>query len=365
MHKNSSDTLFAWLVGQIDGLQHGDRLPTVREIMRRHGVGQGSVQAALQRLKDQGLVSAQVGSGSYVVKPGSEGATPDGRRSEGGLKSLLILSNASMNERGVLVQNLIVEDVRSHGGRVVQLSYHDGAHLMEILNSIPSFDAAILQSHFERMPLRLLALLKQKTRALVVDGHSVAGVDVDHVGIDWEEAMIAAMDHLTGLGHRCIQLVSLDTMAQPLVHARRYFQRLSDWRGMPLELSDITLSGLRHPSLPVAARLTMALDEIRRHRPTALLFIGLTDALGIRDTLAEAGIAVPDNMSVVLLGHPDVPTEHLGQFAVFGGSHVEAARQLLEVIRGRLENPDGPEEVRYLRIISAPGASTRTPVSRA
>ena len=182
MHKNSSDTLFAWLVGQIDGLQHGDRLPTVREIMRRHGVGQGSVQAALQRLKDQGLVSAQVGSGSYVVKPGSEGATPDGRRSEGGLKSLLILSNASMNERGVLVQNLIVEDVRSHGGRVVQLSYHDGAHLMEILNSTPSFDAAILQSHFERMPLRLLALLKQKTRALVVDvGDAIDRAFVDSV----------------------------------------------------------------------------------------------------------------------------------------------------------------------------------------
>lgn len=362
MRSASSDTLYAWLVAQIDGLQHGDRLPTVREIMHRRGVGQGSVQAALHRLKDQGLISAQVGRGSFVVKPSREEATPDARRGEGGLKNLLILSNASMNERGILVQNLIVDDARSHGGRVVQLSYHDVTHLMEILNSIPSFDAAILQSHFERIPLRLLALLKQKTLALVVDGHSVAGVDVDHVGIDWEEALIAAMDHLTGLGHRRIQMVSLDTMAQPLVQARRYFQRLSDWRGMPVQLSDITLSGLRHPSLPVAERLTMALDEIRTHRPTALLFIGLADALGIRDTLAGAGIAVPDDMSVVLLGHPDVPTEHLGQFAVFGGSYSEAAQQLLEVIRRRLENPDGAEEVRFLRIISAPGTSTRAPI---
>ena len=305
VQNTSSDTLYAWLVGQIDRLQHGDRLPTVREIMHRRGVGQGSVQAAFQRLKDQGLISAQVGRGSYVVKPGSEQGSGSGGRSEGGLKSLRLLSNASMNERAVLVQHIIVEDVRSHGGRVVQLSYHDSAHLMDILSSIPNFDAAILQSHFERMPLRLLALLKQKTRALVVDGHSVAGVDVDHVGIDWEEAMIAAMDHLTGLGHRHDPIGVAGSMAMPLVHARRYFQRLSDSRGMPLELSDITLLGLRHPSMPVASRLTAALDEIRRHRPTALLFIGLTDALGIRDTLAAGpGISVPDNMSVVLLGHP-------------------------------------------------------------
>ena len=364
VRKTSSDTLYAWLVDQIDGMQHGDRLPSVREIMHGRGVGQGSVQAAFRRLKDQGLISAQVGRGSFVLKKRAEATTPDGARGNGGLSSLLILSNASMNERGVLVQNRIVEDVRSHGGRVVQLSYHDSAHLMEILSSIPSFDAAILQSHFERMPLRLLALLKQKTRALVVDGHSVAGVDVDHVGIDWEDAMSAAIDHLTGLGHRRIQLVSLDSMAQPLVHARRYFQRLSDWHGVPLHLSDITLSGLRHPSQPVAAPLTMALEEIRPHRPTALLFIGLADALGIRDTMAAAGIAIPDDMSVVLLGHPDVPTEHLGRFAVFGGSYTEAAGRLLEVIRQRLENPDGPEEVCYLRIASAPGTSTRAPAAR-
>lgn len=365
MRKTSSDTLYAWLLDQIDHMRHGEQLPTVREIMNLQGVGQGSVQAAFQRLKDQGLISAHVGRGSYVVKPDSQVRLPPESRPGVALRNLLILSNASMNERGVLVQNLIVDDVRSHGGRVVQLSYHDVAHLMEILSSIPTFDAAILQSHFERIPLRLLALLKQKTRALVVDGHSVTGVDVDHVGIDWEEAIVAAMDHLTGLGHQRIQLVSLDATAQPLIHARRFFQRLSDWRGMPVELADVTLSGLRHPSSPVAAQLAKALDEITNNRPTALLFLGLADALGIRDTLIGAGIAIPDEMSVVLLGHPDVPTEHLGQFAVFGGSHAEAAQQLLEVIRRRLKNPDGIEETRFLRIVSTPGSSTRAPLSGA
>ena len=364
MRNTSTDTLYARLVNQIGGLQDGDRLPTIREIMRGRGVGQGSVQAAFQRLKEQGLISAQVGRGSYVLKPGSEASPAEGSRGKEGLNSLLILSNASMSERGVLVQNRIVEDVRSRGGRVVQLSYHDSTHLMEILSSIPSFDAAILQSHYERMPLRLLALLKQKTRALVVDGHSIAGVDVDHIGIDWEEAMIAAMDHLTALGHCRIQLVSLDTMAQPLVHARRYFQRLTDWHGLPLLLSDITLSGLRHPSQPVAERLTIALDVIRVHQPTALIFIGVNDALGIRDTMALAGIAIPDDLSVVLLGHPDVPTEHLGQFAVFGGSYTEAAERLLEVIRRRLERPEAVEEVCYLKNTSALGTSTGAPTAR-
>ena len=161
MRKTSSETVYDWLMSRIGEMNHGDRLPTVRDLMQQHGVGQGSVQEAFARLKDRGLISAQVGRGSYVVKTPSTEPKPEPSAE---LRSLLILSNASMNERGTRVQNRIVDDVRGQGGRVVQLSYHDGGHLMEVLQSIPSFDAAILQSYFDVIPLRLLVLLQQKTQ---------------------------------------------------------------------------------------------------------------------------------------------------------------------------------------------------------
>ena len=52
--------------------QHGDRLPTVRELMRSFNVSQGVVQRALQALKARGLIAAQVGRGTYF----QPGATP-------------------------------------------------------------------------------------------------------------------------------------------------------------------------------------------------------------------------------------------------------------------------------------------------
>ena len=63
----------------------------------------------------------------------------------------------------------------------------------------------------------------------------------------------------------------------------------------------------------------------------------------------------------MILGHPDVPTEHLGQFAVYGGSHAEAAQQLLRILRRRLADPAGPPEVHYLEITIASGTSTAAP----
>ena len=344
MRRDPGESLYDWLAERVEAMADGERLPTVRALMQHHGVGQAAVQQAFARLKARGLISAQVGRGSYVTRPGQRAEAA----AAAGLQSLLILSNASMNERAVRVQNRLVEQVHGSGGRVVQLSYHDTGHLMELLQSVPRFDAAILQSHYEVMPIRLLALLQQKSRALAVDGHSVAGVDIDHVGIDWAEALGPALDRLTALGHRRIRLVTLDVAAQPIVSARRHVARLRDWRGLPLAADCVALSGQRHPSQPVLPVLGAALPDLARD-VTALLFLGMTDGLGIRDSLAAAGLSAPRDLSVVVLGHPDVPTEHLGEFAISGGSHAEAAALLIEILRRRLTEPARPPEVHYLR----------------
>ena len=172
----ASESVLSHLRDLIDQLEDGARLPTVRDLMKRLGVSQGAVQGALSRLRHDGLVSAHVGRGTYVVKSGSS-ETPDRQTKvaapsrRNALDSLLILSNASMNERCILVQNQIIANVTAEGGKVVQMSYHDTDHLLRMLESVPDFAAAILQSHYERIPVRLLNLLQAKTRALVLDGH--------------------------------------------------------------------------------------------------------------------------------------------------------------------------------------------------
>lgn len=363
MRNTPSNLVLAALRDQISRLDGGDRLPTVRELMSAHRVGQGAVQEALTHLREEGLISSQVGRGTYVLKGNARTGRPEPARSPR-LDSLLILSNASLNERCVLVQNHILGELMKSGSKVVQIAYHDTEHLLEILTSIPNFDAVILQSHYESIPIRLLHLLQSKTRALVVDGHTVSGVDIDRIGTDWEEALDIALEHLSALGHRSVGLVALDSTAQPIASVMRAFERIGRrdaerWR----EARPIVLRGVHHPTLSVSAALGEALGALRAEETgklpfTALVTLGISDVLGMRQCLGEMGIAIPRDLSVFVLGHHDVPTEHLGVMSIAGSSHLQAAQELMKTIHRRLLSPNEPPQIIYLDCVAAIREST-------
>ncbi len=368
MRTETSNVVLHALYELISRLDHGARLPTVRELMKNFRVSQTTVQEAIGQLRDEGLLTSHVGRGTYVVKTEALGRVrpQPAERAAPRLDSLLILSNASMNERCALVQNYIVEEMSRSGSKVVQLSYHHTGHLLEILGSLPSFDAAILQSHYESIPIRLLHLLQEKTRALVVDGHTVSGVDIDRVGSDWEEALDLALRRLRELGHKSVGLVSLNTTAQPILSARRAFSRIVARPDRDLEpVQPIVLSGVLHPThrvdKPLEEALTKLLQDKGRLPFTAMITLGISDSLGIQRCLERLGLECPNDLSVFVLGHHDVPAEHLGAMSIAGSSHLEAAQQLLETIRQRLAAPDLAPQIVYLQGREVLRASTGQP----
>lgn len=351
-----SNVVLDALCSLIDRLDDGARLPTVRELMKNFRVSQATVQDAIARLREEGLLTSQVGRGTYVVKDGapraarSRAAEATGER----LDSLLILSNASMNERCALVQNYIADEMSRSGRKLVQMSYHHTGHLLEILHSIPSFDAVILQSHYDSIPIRLLHLLQEKALAVVVDGHTVSGVDIDRIGTDWEDALDIALHHLSGLGHRSIGLVSLNTMAQPILSVRRAFSRIGARSDSHLNLlPPVILDDLLHPThrveKPLEEALTALIAEHGKLPFSAIITLGISDSLGIRQCLNGLGLKCPQDLSVYVLGHHDVPTEHFGVMTIAGSSHIEAAEQLMQTIRRRLATPELAPQIVYLR----------------
>ncbi|NVZ74885.1 winged helix-turn-helix transcriptional regulator, partial [Pseudomonas gingeri] len=50
------------------GLQHGAKLPPIRELSELMGVGKSTVVEALDRLRAKGLVASRQGSGHYVTR---------------------------------------------------------------------------------------------------------------------------------------------------------------------------------------------------------------------------------------------------------------------------------------------------------
>lgn len=365
MRTSSSDLVLRSLYDLMDGLEDGARLPTVRELMRSFHVSQAAVQSAFGVLAAQGLVSSQVGRGTFVTRSrGVAERAPD--RTGNLLDSLLILSNASMNQRCALVQNHIVEEMATKGSKVVQMSYHHTGHLLDILGSLPRFDAAILQSHYENIPVRLLHLLQDKTTALTVDGHSLSGVDIDRVGTDWEDALQMGLQHLEELGHKHIGMVSLDAMAQPILSVRRAFERAGGDPRRDLRLHEpILLKNVIHPSQNVGGAVEEALTELRGSTGmlpfTAVILVGISDTLGVSQALEKLGIRVPEELSVYVLGHHDVVTEHLDRFTMAGSSHRDAAERLMSTIRNRLAAPAIAPQIVYLPCSETLRGSTAAP----
>ncbi|MGR6918056.1 aminotransferase-like domain-containing protein [[Actinomadura] parvosata] len=64
---SSSAELAAEMRAMIDRLAPGDRLPSSRELVRRHQVGPGTVARAIAMLAAEGLVVTRSGSGTYVT----------------------------------------------------------------------------------------------------------------------------------------------------------------------------------------------------------------------------------------------------------------------------------------------------------
>lgn len=332
----------------IEHAEDGDRIPTVRELMKTYAIGQSSVQEALRDLKARGLIRSHVGRGSFVAKPGTgiEQAGPNGAPAP--LNSVLILSNVNMNERCMKVQSLVVEDMQARGAQVVQMSYSDTDHLLSILKGIPRFDAVIMQSHYETIPIRLLSALKDKTRALVIDGLTVSGVDIDRVGADWQEALGMALDHLVAIGRRKPALVTIDSSAQPMALTRRFFQRLGNWAGHEISTTVHLLDNIVHPTQNPEHALEEILNDIAASGADAIVFLGMSETAGIDTALTKSGLDVPNDMSVVILGHTDVPTEHLNKYTMAGVSHKEGAQYLIDSIVRRNARPDAAPQTHFL-----------------
>src|SRR3989475_5529748 len=77
----------------------GDRLPTIRDLMRRFGVSQAVVQRAFEKLRAQGSIASQVGRGTYFISNG-ETATSTASAASPTTRSVLLFRRSFSVVRG-------------------------------------------------------------------------------------------------------------------------------------------------------------------------------------------------------------------------------------------------------------------------
>ena len=360
---NFRSDLEQFLSGVAQDAKPGERLPPIRELMRRFGVSQMVVQRAFDTLKAQGLIASEVGRGTYFRGGGrSDQPLPaaSGAARAAASRSVLLLRRSVSITRGRVLVEALQRRFEADGQRVLEVSYTDPDHARTLLKGLPRFDACVIQSSFRTIPIDLLALLREKSEVLAIDGAALVGTEIEAVGMEWGEPLSQAIAMLRQQGHTSIAYA---TTSQPLFAVqmgRRRFEALR--KSLPdCELHEIVLPQL--PDEEYAAALVEAVRERAdgNGRPpfTALVAWGIENGTRFKETLAQIGLAVPLALSVVLLGRTDLPNEHGDFFDTVGCSVADQAEYLYQAVRNRWAHPATAHGLHFIPVTVREGKSVK------
>jgi len=348
----------------------GDRLPPIRDLMRRFGASQMVVQRAFQGLKARGLIASQVGRGTFFRAEGGPATVLAGPRAGAGtnarslpvVRSVLLLRRSISIVRGRVLVEGLQRRFTAEGQRVLEVSYTDPEHARAVLKGLPRFDACVVQSTYKTITIDVLAALREKSDVLAVDGAALVGTDVDAVGMEWGEPLAEAIALLQQRGHRRIAYA---TTVHPFLASqlgRRRFEHLKK------NLADVELHAITVPQLPdenyeagLAEMVKARLDASGRPPFTALVAWGIEDGAKFRGLLADIGLGIPSALSVVLLGRTDLANEHADFFDTIGCSVADQIETLHRAITARWANPSIPYGVQLIPVACRAGQSIGAP----
>ncbi|MEK1933968.1 MAG: GntR family transcriptional regulator [Pararhizobium sp.] len=334
----TDDAIFIQLSQMAASAVPGEKVPSVRSLMKEFGRSQLLVQRALTRLKDEGLIHMEVGRGTFFS--GLSGATHEVKTEFRG-RSLLLLRRTVAIANSRLVLDKVSERLSSEGQRVLEVAYTDAEHALAVLRGLPRFDACIMQASFETISLETLTAAKAKAHHLILHGLGLTGTAVDCCGYEWGESLSGALRVLNDRGHVNVGLAmsNFPNMTRAIVR-KRFAQYCAD---NSLQLEDALMEIPHLPHQGYQEALVQAIAERRqggRLPFTALICWGVESGAWFRKVLQTAGIRVPQDLSVVLLGHPDMANEHDEFFSIMGSSASEQVAGLCNLVNWRWQNPE-------------------------
>lgn len=306
--------------------EEGDRLPTVRQLMRDFSLSQQVVQRAVNDLKAEGLVDAHVGRGTFFTKSkqpdvGESVPSPSSKKHDNAPRSVIMLRRSSSNLRGRVVLESLQHRLNSDGHVTLEVGYSDPEHAKQVLHTLPRFDACIVQNSFDIMPVDMISAIRRKTDTIIVDGAWLVGTDIDAVGFEWGQSVETAVRRLVSSGHDCIHYV---TTASFFLANEMGLHR---WRNLreTAELADVIRPEIKIAKLPakdyeeaVVAALVSAISESPDSRAPAVVVWGVEDGARFKSLLEQEGLAIPADLSVILLGRTDLDPEAGGFFQMVG-----------------------------------------------
>jgi DNA-binding LacI/PurR family transcriptional regulator len=255
----------------------------------------------------------------------------------------------------------ISETARGLGYDILMVTEEDGAGALRRITKSNMVDAVVLLDVTDEDPRLDDLRSAEKPGALVGLPGDCAGLDV--FDLDFAEAGRALIDHLCGLGHRELILVS------PPAHV---FERggAYAWRFRDAAVERARAYGARihaecGESRPPA--ISASLNRVLDRYPEATGMVVHNDAsvVALRSVLFERGVRVPSDLSVVSLYSSDFGRDFSVPFTAIESAPDRLGRMAVQQLVRRIESPklDEPYVTRFISPELLDRGSTAAPSS--
>lgn len=346
--------------------EEGDRLPTVRQLMRDFSLSQQVVQRAVNDLKAEGLIDAHVGRGTFFTKKSrnaelaaAQPAAPGNQRSST-QRSVIMLRRSSGNLRGRVVLESLQRRLNDAGHVTLEVGYSDPEHAKQVLHTLPRFDACIVQNSFDIMPVDMITAIRRKTDTIIVDGAWLVGTDIDAVGFEWGQSVEAAVNRLVSSGHDRIHYITTASFFLANEMGLHRWRNLRD----SAELAAVMQPEIKIAKLPARdyeeaaiAALVVAVAEGPEVKAPAVVIWGVEDGARFKRLLEQEGLSIPSDISVILLGRTDLDPESGGFFHMVGYTAADQVEGVYTRLTERWQDAKEPYGLRLLPMKERPGLS--------
>jgi DNA-binding LacI/PurR family transcriptional regulator len=267
----------------------GDLLPSERELCETHHLSRTTVRRAIQLLVDEGMLERVPGSGTYVGRF---------QRTQPTQTTLGLVIPTLANPYYAELSRAIEQEAAGRGYQLmIGQSDYQGANEANYLLRYaenPAISGALVVPSGEPQNAEIFQALREQQTAFVFVVRGVEGVTADTISTDHVGGARDVVRHLIGLGHRRIAFVGT-ARGKPHRHLQGYQVALAE-AGLPADPALIELCDTDDETAGVQGVRALL------QRGTAFTAIfGRVDitAVGVLRALREAGLRVPEDLSVV------------------------------------------------------------------
>lgn len=323
------------------GIMGSSRRPTMKEIARRADVSVSTVSLVLNNrpgVSDETRLHVQSLLDQLGYERAAQGRPPASRS---GTMAFVVYDaadiEASHNPFFAEIQRGIETEAKAQGYGLRVVYVHEGDDAARVARQLRALQSVGLILDASVMPPEKLRVFQEVGLPLVVIDTPCQDVPVDAVVIDNVGGTHAAVRHLIDLGHRRIGLCTTSIPTRNFGEREAAFEEARSQPGQRRSRGPIVRV---RPTLAGALEDCHALLPTRKELPTAFFAANDIIASGLVRTLADRGIAVPQEVSVVgfddlslcELLHPPLTTVRVFKARMA----TMAVRRLIERISGPL-----------------------------